>query len=91
MASTGHAGFTVFNRTVVVTVDQDPLTRAAIWIALALTPAGLLLKWASAGDTSLAYSLWPSRISLAASVGLGALLVVALLRGTARATLFVEN
>jgi hypothetical protein len=91
MASTGHAAFTVFQRSVVVRVDQDPWTRATMWIALALTPAGLLLKWAVAGDTALAYSLWPSRVILGASVGLGVLLALSLARGTARATLFVDN
>jgi hypothetical protein len=91
MASTGHAAFTVFNRSVVVRVDPDPLTRATTWIALALTPAGLLLKWAVSGDTALAYSLWPSRVILAASVGLGALLALSLARGTARAVMFIDN
>ncbi|MBL8681724.1 MAG: hypothetical protein JNK05_21325 [Myxococcales bacterium] len=91
MAATGHAAFTVHGRAVVVVVDNDPVARLSVWVALAVLPSALVLKWIASSDTALALSPVTTQVSIAGSVALGVLLVVSLVRGTARARLFVDN
>lgn len=91
MAATGHAAFSVMGRSIVVTVESDPLARGSLWIALAVFPAALVLRWASDEDTRLASSTVPATVSLLGSSLLGVLLVASLVRGTARARLWIEN
>ncbi len=91
MASTGLAGFTVFGRSVVVRIEPEPLARASTWFALAVLPAGMLLKWLSVEDATMANSRWTLPVSYGLTATLMALLVGSLVRGTARAQLLVEN
>ncbi|MDP3275306.1 MAG: hypothetical protein Q8Q09_08945 [Deltaproteobacteria bacterium] len=91
MASTGHAACAVLGRTAVITVDQDPAARVAVAMALAFTPAGFVLRWATQSDSAITLSQWPERLSIGMSVALTISLIYALVRGTARARLFVEN
>ncbi len=74
-----------------VTVAPDPFARFVASCALAIAPAGFVLAWATTSAGEIAESLWPSRFSVAASVALGVLLFVALLRGTARAQIFSDG
>jgi hypothetical protein len=91
MAATGLAAFTVHGRAVVVVVDNDPVARLSVWVALAVLPSAVMLKWIASSDTALALSSVPAQASVVGSVVLGVLLVVSLVRGTARARLLVEN
>lgn len=91
MASTGLAGYTVFNRSVVVRVDYDPLARGLLWVALAALPAGAALKWIASEDVAMANSSWMIAVSYGISALLMVLTLASLVRGTTRAQLFVEN
>jgi hypothetical protein len=91
MAATGLAGFTVFGRSVVVRVDHEPLARVSLWVALAVLPVGLVMKWLASEDAAAAHAPWMYTASWAGAAVLMGLLVASMARGTARAQLFVEN
>lgn len=91
MASTGLAGFTVFNRSVIVRIMPDTMAMATTWVAVAVLPAGMMLKWFAVEDPAGAHAHWIAPVSYGLTAMLGVLLVGALVRGTVRAQLLVEN